>query len=352
MDNMNSPESARYYAEGQTKYHRSLNRAQLADLLSLITGRNNDLVQFDHVIKELRAHQQIDAGTQWVPLDHIVGSVGRYKDFTRTFLPRTNIGRERWARVNAAVNSMTGVPPIELFKIGDVYFVRDGNHRVSVGRANGNTHIEAYVTEIPTDIPFSVSDFERDQWLIKIERVEFLRKTNLDVLRPDHDLQLTEPGRYKLLHDHIEVHRYLRNMDLDHEGAAHRLSWAEGVGSWYDTIYMPIVDAIREHDLLRHFPNRTEADLYLWISYHREALAEHYGLATLGPHEAVHTFVEAYGERPLEQQWKDVRLNFLHALKLAKIPLGMSEEAFRSLRERHDAGELSLGEAERLRERV
>ena len=90
-----------------------------------------------------------------VPLDSIVGSVGRYEDFTRDFLPRRDSDKERWARVEFLANESTGLPPVELFQIGDAYFVNDGNHRVSVARQSGHTHIEAYVTDVHTRVPLS-----------------------------------------------------------------------------------------------------------------------------------------------------------------------------------------------------
>ena len=121
-------------AESMERYRRSAGKAQVADLLGKITGASTDLISYDAVANRLRARQQIEMGTRMVPLDQIVGSVGRYRDFTRTFLPRAGINPERWARVDAIMHSLEGYLPIELYKIGEVYFVRDGNHRVSVAR--------------------------------------------------------------------------------------------------------------------------------------------------------------------------------------------------------------------------
>ena len=182
-------------AESMERFRRSAGKAQVADLMGKVTGADTDLVSYDAVATRLRARQQIEMGTRMVPLDQIVGSVGRYRDFTRTFLPRAAISPERWARVDAIMHSLEGYLPIELYKIGQVFFVRDGNHRVSVARANGLTHIEAYVTEIETDVDLTLDDFERDQWIIKIERAEFLKATKLDELRPDNNVVLTAPGR-------------------------------------------------------------------------------------------------------------------------------------------------------------
>ena len=211
----NNVAEIRHQAAVGDRYRRELSKAQMADLLSKISGENTDLVKFDEVAKRLKTRQRIEMGTEMVSLDKIVGSVGRYMDFTREFLPRSGANKARWTNIDAAMNSLAGLPAVELYKIGDVYFVRDGNHRVSVARANDVSHIEAYVTEYQTPIPLTADDFERDQWLIKIENAEFFEKTNLDQLRPDSSIELTEPGRFRILLRHIHVHRYLRNLDLE-----------------------------------------------------------------------------------------------------------------------------------------
>ena len=323
----------------------------MGDLLGLITGADRDLVSYDEVVTKLHARQQIEKGTEMVPLDNIVGSVGRYRDFTRNFLPRAAVNEERWTRLDTALNSMEGFPPVELFKIGEVYFVRDGNHRVSVARANGSTHIEAYVTEIETDIPLTLDDFERDQWIIKIERAEFMEDTQIDEIRPEHGIEITEPGRYAMMLNHIEVHRFLLDQELERKGSAERLSWRDAVASWYDNVYMPVVQAIRDYDLLHNFPGRTEADLYLWIALHRERLAAAYGLAPLSPTTAVSTFAHIYGDTLIQRTVKGL-LKGLHWVLGDDRPLGMTEEEFQEAKARHEAGELTLGEVEQLRERL
>ena len=331
------------------RYTREMNKAQLNDLLSRISGEDTDLIKFDEVAKRLRARQRIEMGTENVPLKKIVGSVGRYKDFTREFLPRPAVNKERWARIDEALNSMEGLPPVDLYRIGDAYFVRDGNHRVSVARANGLDQIEAYVTEYKTDIPLTADDFERDRWLIKIEQAEFLKETGLNRLRPESDVAFTEPGRYWILTRHINVHMYLCNLDLERSGKPDRLDWEHAVESWYDHVYMPMVEAIREQDLLAQFTGRTEADLYLWVAHHRERIATRYELAPLSPDAAVTTFAETHGEGPITRTVQGIKLGLHKALNHDTRPMGMSEEEYQEARARHDAGEISLAEADDLR---
>jgi len=332
--------------EGSERFRRSVVQAQIADLLGMIRGQNRDLVSYEEVARRVKAYQQIEQGTQMIPLNLIVGSVGRYRDFNKEFLPRSAISKDRWTRVDSVLHSMAGYPPIEVYKIGEVYFVRDGNHRVSVARANGLSHIEAYVTEVQTDVPLTQDDFERDQWLVKIEHTDFQHKTRLDEIRPDNNIRITEPGRYTILLRHIFVHQYLRNQDLDREGHSERLDWFDAVASWYDNVYMPVCEAIRNGRLLDQFPARTEADLYLWVTYHREDLANHYGLAPLSAEAAVSTFAQMYDDRPLQRAYKAMKYTLRRVVGSLGKPMGMSEEEFSEARARHDAGERTLMEAE------
>jgi nucleotide-binding universal stress UspA family protein len=171
-------------------------------------------------------------------------------------------------RVEAAMLSPGGTPPIEVYQIGDVYFVLDGNHRVSVARHLGAATIQAYVTRFHTDVPLS-PDVQPDDLILKAEYAEFLERTALLDLRPDADLSTSVPGQHQVLEEHIDVHRYYMGID---EGRP--IPYAEAVSHWYDAVYMPVVRAIREQDLLRDFPDRTEADLYLWLSIHRASLED------------------------------------------------------------------------------
>ena len=336
--------------DARERFRRSLTRAQMADLLALVTGGNSDLVSYHEVANHLKARQQIEMGTQMVSLRRIVGSVGRYRDFTRTFMPRSGIDEERWARLDAAMNSPQGVPPVDLFKIGEVYFVRDGNHRVSVARANDLTHIEAYVTEVKTDIPLTLEDFDHDEWLVKADHQDFMRQTGLNRLRPDNGIYMTEPGRYEMMLRHIHVHWYLTNERLEREDSDEFLEWPDAVESWYDNVYLPVVEAIHKYHLMEDFPHRTEADLYMWIAYHREELSLEYELAPLSPDEAVSTFAQVYSETLMQKTMKGLRLGLHRVFGPDNKPLGMSEESYQELRNRHAAGEISLAEAEAILE--
>lgn len=240
-------------------------QALIEEWVSFFTGRPNDLLSFEEVKQNLRLQDSSYKGLQEIELDKIVGSVGRYRDFTRSFLPKSDQTEERWRRVDAVAHT-EGYPPIDVFKVGDVYFVRDGNHRVSVAKAHKAKTIEAYVTEYKTQVPVDKDD-DLDDLLLKMERTEFFNETGLDKLRPEQNITFTEPGRYRLVKEHIAFHKYLKETETGHE-----IPYQEAVTSWYDHVYLPTIERIRQSGVLKNFPNRTEADLYAWLLLHRAAL--------------------------------------------------------------------------------
>ena len=152
-------------------------RAAIQEVLARITGRPSELLSYEEVAEKLKLRIRTERGMQHIPLDAIVGSVGRYSDFTRTFLPRRKEDQDRWAGVRAAfLEDGAGLPPIEVYKVGEVYFVVDGNHRVSIARQEGAKTIEAHVIEVRTHVPLT-PDVRAEDLIIKSEYVEFLEYT-------------------------------------------------------------------------------------------------------------------------------------------------------------------------------
>jgi len=260
-------------AQAAADFRRARRRADLRELLAALGAKQRPLLSFDDVRRRLRAVESPAQYLEDVPLDAIVGSVGRTVDFTREFLPRTDSDRARWVGVKVAMTGLEGTPPVDLYRIGDAYFVRDGNHRVSVARQLGAKFVQAYVTPVHSRVPLS-ADASPDELIIAEEHARFLERTALDEQRRGTDLRVTAAGSYDRLLDHIEVHRYFMGIDEDRE-----VGYDEAVAHWYDAVYLPVVERIRDTDLLRGFPGRTETDLYLWLSEHRGRLAEELGFA-------------------------------------------------------------------------
>lgn len=259
------------YVSAIQDFQSARRQAALQQIIARLTGKSVALLSYEEVRERLKARESRPRVLKDIPLDAIVGSVGRYTDFTRSFLPRQASDRDRWARVSAVMTSTAGLPPIEVYQIGEAYFVMDGNHRVSVARQFGASHIEAHVIEIKTKVPLS-PDVQLDDLIVKAEHVDFLEHTQLDQLRPEADLTVTAPGQYEELEQHIEVQQFLLEMEQERE-----VPYEEAVIHWYDELYWPVVQAIREQGVLRAFPGRTETDLYIWAMKHRVALERELG---------------------------------------------------------------------------
>jgi nucleotide-binding universal stress UspA family protein len=252
-------------------FRRAHNQAALREVFSRVMGRSTDLLSYEEVLKKLQVRGQTQRGLHEIPLSSIIGSVGRYTDFTRDFLPKRPSDEERWARVKLAMNDLVGVPPIEVYQIDEAYFVIDGNHRVSVAREMGAKFIQAYVTEVKTRVPLT-PDIQPDELIIKEEYGNFLEATRLDVLCLEADLTVSVPGSYPKLLEHISVHRYFMGIDEDRP-----IEYEEAVVHWFHKVYLPIIRVVREQRILRDFPGRTETDLYLWIMQYYVEVEEQLG---------------------------------------------------------------------------
>ena len=251
-----------------SRFNESRRKALLAALLDSIRRQPSEMLSFEAVRVCLNVRGQKALGHQIVPVNHIVGSEGRYSDFDRRFLPLTEAVEQRWRSIEHAMERMIDLPPVDLWKISDVYFVRDGNHRVSVARWRGQGHIDAFVTELLVDVPLT-PDLSVRTLLFAEEYNDFLEWTNLHQLRIDQRIEFSELGGYLDLVRHINAYRYSLGRQFDRT-----IDRDEAVAGWYDMVYLPIVQVIREERVLKRFPGRTEADLYRWVMDNRAAMGE------------------------------------------------------------------------------
>jgi uncharacterized ParB-like nuclease family protein len=269
-------------------------RAFMQDMLAELSGRPDDLLSFEDVQEQLHLSEpEEDVKLQEIPLKKIVGSVGRYRDFNRAFLPRGHIDAQRWTRIDT-LRSHTDLPPIDVFKIGDVYFVQDGNHRVSVARARHDKTIHARIVEIPIRVPLG-PETAPDDLILKSGYADFLVKTSLDRTCPDQRIELSRPGGYRSLLKHVEVHQFYMGLR-----SRHYPTLAEAACNWYETVYLPVVERIRASRILDSFPGRTEADLYFWIAENRARLQMRYG-GEMELDEAVDDFTQEHDLPPLKR---------------------------------------------------
>ncbi len=239
-------------------------------ILNRLTQQRSGLISFDELRRNLPIENQRDIGMQVIEIEKIIGSLNRYQDFDDSFLPRQTHTRGRWENIDRVFLKGEYLPPVEVYKIGDFYFVIDGNHRVSVAREKGQLFIDAHVIEL--EIPFQLKgEFNWYEVLLNKDRVNFYEKTGIKELFPEAEICLSLVGQYKKLSNHIGVHRYYTSEYLKRE-----ISYSEAVASWYENVYLPMVEIIRKTKILDNFPERTEADLYLWIIEHLAYLKSRY----------------------------------------------------------------------------
>ena len=271
-------------------------------IFSLIRKDDNRLLPFDEVMHYIPLRGKHYLGTKEIETSKIIGTVNRFHDFDRAFLPRQTNTRSRWESVNSAYFSDIVLPPIEVYKVSDAYFVRDGHHRVSVARERGQVFMDAYVIEI--DIKGKIDENTNFQDIIMAhEYEEFLKRSKLNKVQPEVNFRFSIPGQYDRLLQHISVHRWFMG---EKQGRA--ISDEEAVTGWYREVYLPLIRIIRKHNTLKDFPHRTEMDLYLWIIEHRWFLAEEQK-RKVSRETAVVNFVNQFSRRPfhnLRQAWRNL----------------------------------------------
>ena len=254
-----------------------------------LTRRAHRLISLNQVLDAARLEGQADRGVRDIPLDRIVGSAGTAKtrDFDPAFLPTSRRLRHRWSRVYTAMVEGE-IPPIDVYQLGDTYYVIDGHHRVSVARSLGRDTIAAHVTEVRTRAPLG-RDVDAAELLRAAEYARFLEATQLDRLRPDARLECSRLGRYDQLLKHILGHKYFLGLD------GRKVTLPEAAASWYDTVYLPIAEVIRRHRVLEQLPGWTEADVYVEITRRWLELSEAGEVS--GPHQAVHSLLDEEARR-------------------------------------------------------
>lgn len=260
--------------QAKEDFNRARNKALIHELQNFLASDKKKLLSFHDVKKILKPKNEVYVGMQSVPIKKIVGSEGRYRDFDKHFLPKSAYLRQRWERVDQAHLTDVALPPIQLYEIGSMYFVRDGNHRVSVAKAQGVEFIDAEIISLKSEIilPSTVTPETLLDEVIKYEKRVFYTETGFGDLTDDWDLDFTSPGQFDVLYNHILVHKYYINETVEGE-----IPFTEAMLSWYRNVYQPVIGVIKRKKLLRKFRKRTESDLYVWIIKRWDELKRKYG---------------------------------------------------------------------------
>jgi len=234
-------------------------RSFFKSIYSRLKREDDCLPALSEILDITYAKNEKYIGLCTIPVANIIGSEGRYEDFNRDFFPKKEVLRSRWSAIDQIMEQDKPLPPISVFKIDDYYFVRDGNHRVSVAKTRGQEFIDAEVTEYVIDVPITRELTVEDRFKIQ-EHARFLEITGLGRLGRGLDIKLTRPRSYRLLLNIIQhFARPLQDL-LDRE-----MTTQEIAREWYYRIFLPFAEGAYLDDLLEKFPNRTTGDLYVWI---------------------------------------------------------------------------------------
>jgi hypothetical protein len=275
-------------ARTRADFNRARFKSFINQVFSVVAGNKHTatLLSYDEIKEKLHIGGPIYRGVKTVRVDQIIGSLNRYHEFDRAFLPREDQLASRWQKVDRAFYEDIHLPPVVLYKVGEVYFVVDGHHRVSVAREKGQEFIEAEVRECATRVNIT-PEIKPEDLEILHAKVHFLERTALDRLRPDANIKLTIPDGFERMLEHIAVHGYFMGIDYQRD-----VSDEEAVAHWHDTVYMPIIEIVRKSAILKEFPGRTESDLYLWVLDHQHYLYKEQGQPLQSPESAAKQFIE------------------------------------------------------------
>jgi len=255
------------------------------------------LIDFGSIEKNLEHICQINRGIQQIPIDKIVGSLGRYNDFTEEFLPHMERVSAKYESVRQAMIAGKILPPIKVYQILDNYFVIDGHHRVTVSKNELNAiDIDAEVIEIQFDLElspdkkYSYNTGQAKEFLILLEENVFQKETFLKNEILKYPLKVTELTSYGKLYEEIQDFR--ENYEA---GKLLKSDFIYGSFQWYETRFIPAVKIILEEDVLRKFKERTYTDLYLWIQQHKYYLSQKAGY-DVGFDITTEDFVNKFGK--------------------------------------------------------
>lgn len=283
-------------AQADEDFYKAHSKALFNEIQHLLNPDEATLISFTDIKKLLKPKNEVYKGMEVVPINLIVGSEGRYKDFDNHFFPKSSFLKARWERVDIARMQDIVLPPITLYELGGLYFVRDGNHRVSVAKAQGVENIDAEVVSLQSEIklrPGSTRE-QMEAQVIEWEKRVFYSETSFGDITDYWLLNFTSTGQYDVIYNHILIHKYYINQDKKEE-----IPMEDAVLSWFQNVYMPVIHAIDAHHIMRRFKGRTKADLYVFVIKYWDELKQKFGEVSLD--QAAEQFKYDYGKKSLRR---------------------------------------------------
>ena len=253
-------------------FSKARNKAFFNEIQHFLSPTETRLLSFTDIKKWLKPKNEVYMGMQEIPVSHIVGSEGRFNDFDNHFFPRNSHLKNRWCSIDQARLTDVILPPIKLYEIGGLYFVRDGNHRVSVAKSQGVMDIDAEVISLKSEIKLrpGMSQQQILNKIIDFEKRVFYNETGFGDITDDWNLDFTWAGQYDVIYNHIEVHKY-------YMGEKQEITMIEAIQSWYDNVYMPVVHVLRKEKIMKNFKKHTVSDMYTWLLKYWVELQSDYG---------------------------------------------------------------------------
>jgi hypothetical protein len=245
--------------DAQHDFSRARRARLLADIARRLRREPDDvglILPFEEVIEALGRTGQVDRGLQVVQLDAIVGTVDRAADFDRGFRPTSQRLRSRWERIAAAQRRGEAMPPVSLFLVGELYFVRDGHHRVSVAKSQGREDIDAYVTEVTTRLKLG-ADLRVSELPLKDHERLFRERVPLSAEQRTR-ISLSDPWDFGWLAEMVEAWGFRMMQERGHFADRHEVA-----KRWFEDEYAPVSEMLAEGGLTERGETETEAYMRL-----------------------------------------------------------------------------------------
>lgn len=260
--------------ETEEDFSKARHKALFNEVQHFLNPDEATLISFSDIKKLLKPANETYKGMQVVPVKLIAGSEGRYQDFDSQFFPKNVHMRARWEHIDMAHINDIPLPPISLYELGGLYFVRDGNHRVSVAKAKGIEFIDAEVVSLQSEIKLHPGDSlkKMTKQVIEYEKRVFYSETGFGDITDYWCLDFSVPGQYDVIYNHILTHKYYINMNKSEE-----ISMEKAIMSWFLTVYLPAVKIIEKYHIMKYFKKRTKSDLYVWVIKYWDEIKQRYG---------------------------------------------------------------------------
>ncbi len=253
-------------------FSRARNKALFNEIQHFLSPTETQLLSFTDIKKWLKPKNEVYIGMREIPVDHIVGSEGRYHDFDNHFFPKNLHLKNRWKSIDAARLTDVILHPIKLYEIGDLYFESEGNHRVTVARSQGMTDIDAEVISLQSEIKLKPG-MSKKQILKKVidyEKRVFYSETAFGDITDCWTLDFSSSGQYDVIYNHIQIHN-------TYKGNTESIDKVKAVQSWYDEVYLPVITVLKKESIMKKFKRRTTGDMYVWLIKYWQELQNKFG---------------------------------------------------------------------------